>query len=98
MAVKFTSYVDEKSIGDWFIKLTDDLSKKEFICNNLEEYQKSLEELSLEYGNDIEVVWKKSKSLSIKSFNDLNTKMEELKERYAKEIDEISQKDFNPNE
>lgn len=102
MAVKFISYVDEKSPGDWFIKLTDTLGEKDIICNNLDEYQKNLEEMADDYGNEIEVVWNKSKTLSIKSFNDLSEKMEKLKEEYSSEIDEINQpqnnEGFNPNE
>ncbi len=104
MAVKFISHVDEKEVGDWFIKLTDTLSEQSVICEDLDIYEKHLEKLASEYGNDVEIVWSKSKTLSIKSYNDLNEKMDKLKEKYAQEIENINSKNsnneggFNPNE
>lgn len=103
MAAKFISYVDEKDAGDWFIKLTDTITDESVICEDLDIYQKQLEELASEYGNDIEVVWSKSKTLSLKSYNDLNEKMDKLKEKYNEEIEKINTDNtnneggFNPN-
>ncbi|WP_320034678.1 hypothetical protein [Halarcobacter sp.] len=92
MPVKFISHVDEDKDENWFIKLTDTLSDKDAICNNLEEYKEKLEEYSSEYGYDIEVVWTKSKTLSIKNYQDLNEKMALLQKEYENEIDELNKK------
>jgi len=91
MPVKFISHVDEDKNGDWFIKLTDTLSKNSVICENMDQYKIKLEEYSSEYGYDIEVVWTKSKSLSPNSYADLNNKMALLQEEYKLEIDKIDQ-------
>lgn len=99
MAVKIISHVEENENGQWFIKLTDTLEEENsVICNNMSEYQKNLEEMALEYGNDIEVEWTKAKDLSIKSMNEINDEMEKLKEKYQEEIDELNkQKQENQN-
>ena len=60
MAVKFISHVDQNGIGEWFIKLTDTLEESSVICNNIEEYEKQIEEQGAEYGGEIEVVWTRS--------------------------------------
>ena len=56
MAVKFISHVDEKDVGDWFIKLTDTLSEQSVICEDLDVYEKHLEKLANEYGNSYNFV------------------------------------------
>ena len=91
MAVKFISYVDENSEGNWFIELTDTLEEKTVVCENLAQYQVKLEELASKYANDIEVVWTKSKILSPKSYQELNAKMAELQKEYQDEIDKINE-------
>lgn len=102
MAVKFISHVEENNLGNWFITLTDTLQNKSAICENMDQYKKNLEELADEYGNDIEVVWTKSKNLSPQNYQDLNDKMEQLQKEYAQEIEELNQNKeddtgFNPN-
>lgn len=102
MAVKFISHVEENESGNWFITLTDTLQGKSAICDDMDQYKKSLEKLADEYGNDIEVIWTKSKNLSPQNYQDLSNKMAELQKEYAKEIDEINQNmqdntGFNPN-
>ncbi len=102
MAVKFISYVDEDTLGNWFIELTDTLEETKVLCKSLDEYKEKIEELGSKYAGDIEVVWTKSKTLSPKNYEDLNNKMAELQKEYQKEIDQISQKNedesgFNPN-
>lgn len=103
MAVKFISHVEENENGKWFIELTDTLEEETKICNDLEEYKKCLEQMADNYGNDIEVVWTKSKALSPVNYQDLNDKMAELQKEYEKEINDLeNQKNndsgFNPNE
>ena len=102
MAVKFISYVDEDTLGNWFIELSDTLEETKVICKNLDEYKENIEELGGKYAGDIEVVWTKSKTLSPKNYEDLNNKMAELQKEYQEEIDQISQTNqdesgFNPN-
>jgi len=105
MAVKFISHVDENKNGEWFIKLTDTLEESSVICNNLDEYKEKIEELGGEYGNEIEVVWTKSRTLSPHNYQDLNNKMEKLQKEYEAEIEQINQQSqsmdnnggFNPN-
>jgi predicted RNA-binding protein len=102
MAVKFISHVEENNLGNWFITLTDTLQNKSTVCMDMDQYKKNLEKLADEYGNDIEVVWTKSKTLSPQNYQDLNEKMAELQKEYAQEIEELNQNKedntgFNPN-
>ncbi len=106
MAVKFISHVDQNGIGEWFIKLTDTLEESSVICNNIEEYEKQIEEQGAEYGGEIEVVWTRSNLLSPSNYQDLEEKMAELQEKYKEEIDKINGTNqeeqnetsgFNPN-
>lgn len=92
MSVKFISHVDENNEGKWFIKLTDTLTNDSIICKDLDEYKIKLEECSSEYGFDIEVVWTKSKTLSPKSYEDLNDKMAILQKEYETEISQLNNK------
>ncbi|WP_373072158.1 hypothetical protein [Sulfurimonas sp.] len=105
MSVEFISYVDEDSSGNWFIELTDTLADKTVVCINMAEYKKSIEELGAEYGNDIMVKWTKSKTLSPKSYEELNQEMMKLQIEYEDEINQINNQNqysqenpgFNPN-
>ena len=106
MAVKFISHVDQNGVGEWFIKLTDTLEESSVICNNIEEYEKQIEEQGAEYGGEIEVTWTRSNLLSPANYQDLQEKMAELQEKYKEEIDKINgvnneevnnQSGFNPN-
>lgn len=90
MAVEFISYVDEDISGKWFIELTDTLEQSSVVCRDLDEYRVKIEEFGEKYGNDIVVKWTKSKTLSPKSYEDLNNKMAKLQEEYQKEIEEIN--------
>lgn len=91
MSVKFTSHVDEKQNAQWFIILTDTLSNEEVICDDLEAYKTNIQQMAQKYANDIEVVWSKSKTLSPKSYQDLNEKMALLQKEYDSEIQELKQ-------
>jgi len=105
MAVKFISHVDEDKSGNWFIELTDTLADKTVICEDLDQYKVKIEELGGEYGNDIEVAWTKSKTLSPKNYQDLNDKMAQLQKEYHDEIEKMNQQNqetqdnmgFDPN-
>lgn len=105
MAVKFISHVEENEKGDWFITLTDTLQNKSAVCDDIEQYKINIERLADEYGNDIEVVWTKSKTLTPKSYQELNSQMAKLQEEYANEIEQINERNqnklddtgFNPN-
>ncbi len=102
MAVKFISYVDENKAGNWFIELRDTLSNESVVCKDLDEYKQNIEDMGAQYGNDIEVVWNKSKNLSLASYQDLEAKMAELQKEYANEISQMEQNNenergFNPN-
>jgi len=104
MAVKFISHVEQTDDGKWFIKLTDTLEEIDVICKDLDEYAIKIEEMGSEYGNDIEVVWTKSKLLTPKNYQDLMTKMETFQKKYQDEIDKAKENEkntqdgFNPNE
>jgi len=107
MAVKFISHVEQNGLGEWFIKLTDTLEDTTVVCNDLDEYEKQIEELGGEYGGEIEVVWTRSPLLTPANYQDLQEKMAALQEKYQKEIDEINGKNqevqddmsgFNPND
>ena len=97
MAVKFISHVDQNGIGEWFIKLTDTLEESSVICNNLEEYEKQIEEQGAEYGGEIEVVWTRSNLLSPSNYQDLEEKMAIMQEKYQEDIDKINSNNDNTN-
>ena len=102
-AVKFISYVEPDQIGGWYIKLKDTFDDVEVICKDMDEYKKNLEDMGAEYGNDIEVEWKRSPKLTPASIEDLLEKMAKMQEEYEKEINEMyndqneDQTGFNPN-
>ena len=107
MAVKFISHVDQNELGEWFIKLTDTLEDTSVICNDLDQYEKQIEELGGEYGGEIEVVWTRAPLLTPANYQDLQEKMAILQEKYQEEIDKINGKEqeqqndvsgFNPND
>ena len=98
MAVKFISYVDQNENGAWFIKLTDTLGESSVICKDLEEYEKQISELGGEYGNEIEVEWQKSNTLSPANYQDINEKMALMQQKYRAEIDEINNQQRNTND
>lgn len=93
MAVEFISFVDEDSLGDWFIELTDTLSDKTAVCKNMDEYKEKIEEFGAAYANDITVKWTRSKTLSPKSYDELNSQMQKLQKEYEAEINEVKNKD-----
>ena len=103
MAVKFISYVDQNETGGWFIKLTDTLGEESVVCQDLDEYEKEIQRMGENYGNDIEVQWQKSELLSPANYQDINDKMALMQQKYQEEIDKINNQDtqdntgFNPN-
>ncbi len=106
MAVKFIAYVDQKEDGGWNIKLTDTYDNVDVICEDLKEFQEKIEDMGSEYGNEIEVVWKKSPKLTPANYTELELAMEKLQEEYKEEIEKINQakeenqntqSGFNPN-
>ena len=105
MAVEFIAYVDQKDDGTWNIKLTDTYDKVDVICNDLKEFQTNLEDMGAQYGNDIEVTWKKSPKLTPSNYHELEVEMEKLKKEYEDEINKINEQKnssmqddgFNPN-
>jgi hypothetical protein len=105
MAVEFISYVDEDSLGNWFIELTDTLEDTSVVCKDLNEYKEKIEDLGSKYANDITVKWTRSKTLSPRSYEELSTEMEKLQKEYESEINQINNQNqdtqenmgFNPN-
>jgi len=88
--VKFISYVEQdEETGGWYIKLKDTFDGKEVICKDMEEYRKNIEEMGGEYGNDIDVEWKRSRKLTPHNIEDILNKMAELQKEYADEIDKL---------
>ena len=102
-AVKFISFVEPDKMGGWYIKLKDTFDNTEVICKDMDEYKKNLEDMGAEYGNDIEVQWKRSNKLTPSSIEDLLDKMAKMQAEYEKEINEMYndqnevQSGFNPN-
>ncbi|RXJ66233.1 hypothetical protein CRV08_13755 [Halarcobacter ebronensis] len=90
MPIMFTSHVEQDEKENWYIQLTDPIGHKSATCKSLDEYKIKLEEFSSDYGFDIEVVWSKSKDLSLENIEDLNKKMALLQEEYETEIAELN--------
>ena len=98
MAVKFISHVEADGIGGWYIKLKDTLEDNEVICKDLDEYKIKLEEMAAEYGNDIEVQWKRSKLLTPANIQEIQEKMDQLQKDYQDEIDQLNNNEVDfPN-
>jgi hypothetical protein len=91
MAVQFKAFVYENKDGNWFIELSDESTQKSEICENLDIFKEKLLDMGAVYGNDIEVKWVKSKTLSPANYQDLENKMAELQKEYADEINELEQ-------
>ncbi len=87
MSVVFEARIKNRgeSPHDWFIELTDIISNKTEVCNNLEEFSKKIEELGAEYNGKIdEVKWSKDDNVTQDQYSDINAGMRKYQEELNK--------------
>jgi hypothetical protein len=87
MSVVFEARIKNRgeSPHDWFIELTDIISNKTEVCNNLEEFSKKIEELGAKYnGNIDEVKWSKDDNVTQDQYSDINAGMRKYQEELNK--------------
>ncbi len=86
MSVIFEARIKNRgeSPHDWYIELTDTLSNKKEVCNNLEEFSKKIEELGSIYNGKIdEVKWSKDDNITQDQYSEINAGMR----KYQEELD-----------
>ena len=86
MSVVFEARIKNRgeSPHDWYIELTDTLSNKKEVCDNLEEFSKKIEELGSIYNGKIdEVKWSKDDNITQDQYSEINAGMR----KYQEELD-----------
>ena len=87
MSVVFEARIKNRgeSPYDWFIELTDTVSNKKEVCNNLEEFSKKIEELGSDYNGQIdEVKWLKDDNITQEQYSEINAGMRKYQEELNK--------------
>ena len=87
MSVIFEARIKNRgeSPHDWYIELTDTLSNKNEVCNNLEEFSKKIEEFGAEYKGQIdEVKWSKDDNITQDQYSQINSGMRKYQEELNK--------------
>jgi hypothetical protein len=83
MSVVFEARIKNRgeSPHDWYIELTDTVSNKKEVCNNLEEFSKKIEEFGIVYNGKIdEVKWSKDENVTQDQYSDINAGMRKYQE------------------
>ena len=81
MSVIFESRIKFNPLSDgWFIELTDTVEGKVVKCKDLEEFEKSIEELGNDYGGRIdEVRWSADENVPQAIINEIRVGLEHFK-------------------
>ena len=53
----FRSMIKAKTMGGWYIELTETATGESVVCDNLDEYMEKIEEMGAEYGPSMQVAW-----------------------------------------
>ena len=74
-----------ESPHDWFIELTDTVSNKKEICNDIDEFSKKIEELGAAYNGQIDQVkWSKDDNITQEQYSEINAGMRKYQEELNK--------------
>ena len=87
MSVVFEAIIKNRgeALNDWFIELTDTLSNKKEVCENIEEFSKKIEELGRAYNGQIdEVKWSKDDNITQDQYSEINAGMRKYQEELNK--------------
>lgn len=87
MSVVFEARIKNRgeALNDWFIELTDTLSNKKEVCENIEEFSKKIEELGRAYNGQIdEVKWSKDDNITQDQYSEINAGMRKYQEELNK--------------
>ena len=82
MAV-FESTIKVDEAGDWYIQLIDTADGRIMLCNNIEEYEKNVEELGQDYGGHVdEVKWLKDDNVEQYILDEIRVEMDKYQEEH----------------
>ncbi|MAD43200.1 MAG: hypothetical protein CL623_12530 [Arcobacter sp.] len=85
MSVIFESVIKCNDLGFAYIELTDTVTKKVEICNDLVDFSKKIEELGSEYGGRIdEVKWSADKDVPQSEIDKIKLAMQKYQEEMEK--------------
>jgi hypothetical protein len=87
MSVVFEARIKNRgeALNDWFIELTDTLSNKKEVCENIEEFSKKIEEFGIPYNGQIdEVTWSKDDNITQDQYSEINAGMRKYQEELNK--------------
>ncbi len=82
MAVKFISTIKENGLGNWCIELIDTTDDRKVICNNIKEYEDTIEQMGNDYGGDIEVIWKKDDNVTTSHMEEVRIEISKYQKLY----------------
>jgi len=90
MAVIINSTIKTNPVGRWYIELNDTTEEEHMeICLDIKEYSLKIEEIGVEYGGDIEVVWSAEENVTPTQINEvrmqINAYEQEIEEQKAME-------------
>jgi hypothetical protein len=89
MGVVFTSTIKVDDTGKWYIEIedaTDEEDKRVEVCFDLDEYEKTIEDMGNEYGGHIdEVKWLKDENVSPVIIDEIRVKMAEHRAKIEEE-------------
>ena len=84
MAV-FESTIKIDEAGDWYIQLIDTTDGRIMLCNNIEEYEKNVEELGQDYGGHVdEVKWLKDDNVMQYILDEIRVEMDKYQDALEK--------------
>lgn len=84
MKVAFKANIEENGLGGWLIRVTNQDTLQEVICDDLEQFSTQIEVLGLPYNNDIEVLWGKADNLTEEHFYDVKQQMAKINKELHK--------------
>lgn len=80
MAVLFESTIEVNGVGGWQIRLFDTLQKQTVICQSVDDYANKIEQMGMEYAEEIEVRWSKDENITPEQFADLERDMKKYQD------------------
>ena len=81
MAVIINSTIKTNALGRWYIELNDTTEEGHMeICLDVKEYALKIEEIGVEYGGEIDVVWSAEDNVNEMQINEVRMQMNAYEE------------------
>ena len=81
MSVIINSTIKSNALGRWYIELNDTTEEGHMeICLDIKEYALKIEEIGVEYGGEIDVVWSAADNVNKMQINEVRMQMNAYEE------------------